>query len=100
MKSSKIQNSPPDLCTDSSSSGNTSSNVSLNVESEKVFSTQDEEFLEILEELQKPTKGTIDENDRLEGYFCSDTVFNLSNKILSDSEIKLLEKGLDFPPIQ
>ena len=100
MKSSKIQNSPPDIYTDNSSSGNASSNVSLNVESEKVFSTQDEELLEILEELQKPTMGTIDENDRLEGHFCSDTVFNLSNKILSDSEIKLLEKGLDFAPIQ
>ena len=72
----------------------------MNVKSKKNFSAQDEELLEILEELQKPTKGTIDENDRLEGHFCSDTVFNLSNKILSDSEIKLLEKGLDFAPIQ
>ena len=95
MKSSKIQNSPPDICTDSSSSGNASSNVSLNVESEKVFSTQDEELLEILEELQKPTKGTIGESDRPEGYFCSDTVFNLSNRILSNSENKIFEKGLD-----
>ena len=94
LKSSKIQNSPPDICTDSSSSGNASSNVSLNVESEKVFSTQDEELLEILEELQKPTKGTIGESDRPEGYFCSDTVFNLSNRILSNSENKILEKGL------
>ena len=32
LKSPKIQNSPPDICTDSSSSGNASSNVSLNVE--------------------------------------------------------------------
>ena len=70
--SSKIQNSPPDICPDSSSSGNASSNISLNVESET--STQDEELLEILE-LQKPIKGTIGENYRLEGYFCSDTFF-------------------------
>ena len=34
LKSSKIRNSPPDICTDISSSGNASSNVSLNVESE------------------------------------------------------------------
>ena len=99
LKSSKIQNSPPDICTDSSSSGNASSNVSLKVESE-TFSTQDEDLLDILVELQKPIKGAIGENDRLEGYFCSDTVFNLSNRVLSDSEIKLLEKGLDFAPIQ
>ena len=40
------------------------------------------------------------ENDRLEGYFCSDTILSLSNRLLSDSEIKVLEKGLDFAPIQ
>ena len=94
LKSSKIENSPPDFCTDSSSSGNAYWNVSLNVKSKKKFSAQDEELLEILEELQKPTKGTIGENDRPEGYFCSDAVFNLSNRILSNSENKILEKGL------
>ena len=41
---------------------------------------------------------TIDE--RLEGHFCSDTVFNLSNRVLSENEIKILEKGVDFAPIQ
>ena len=34
------------------------------------------------------------------GYFCSDTVFNLSNRVLTDIEIKVLEKGLDFAPLQ
>ena len=66
---------------------------------EKFLSTQDEELVGILEELHKPNKGTIGENDNREGYFCSDTFFNLSNRILSDSEIKLFEKGLDFAPI-
>ena len=37
-------------------------------------------------------QNTIYEN-RLPGYFCSDTVFNLSKKVLSDAEIKVLEKG-------
>ena len=37
---------------------------------------------------------------RLEGYFCSNTVFNLSRKVLTDTEIRILEKGLDFAPIQ
>ena len=32
------------------------------------------------------------------GYFCSDTVFNLSNRILTDIEI--IVKGLDFAPMQ
>ena len=61
---------------------------------------QDEELLEILEKLQKPIKGTIGENDRLEGYFCSDTVFNLSDRVLADSELQLLGKGPDLAPIQ
>ena len=34
------------------------------------------------------------------GYFCSDTIFNLSRKFLTDSEIKVLQKGLDYAPIQ
>ena len=38
--------------------------------------------------------------NRLAGYFSWDTVFNLSKKILSDAEIKVLEKGLDYAPIQ
>ena len=36
----------------------------------------------------------------LEGYFCLDTVFNLGRKVLSDTEIRILEKGLDFAPIE
>ena len=31
----------------------------------------------------------------LTGYFSLDTVFNLSKKLLSDAEIKVLENGLD-----
>ena len=38
--------------------------------------------------------------NRLTGHFCSDTVFNLSKKVLSDAEIKVLEKRLDYAPIQ
>ena len=39
-------------------------------------------------------------SDRISEYFCSDTVFNLSKKALTDIEIKVLEKGLDYAPIQ
>jgi len=38
------------------------------------------------------------ENGRLKGYFCSDVVFNLSNKVLTDTEISVLNKGLGFSP--
>ena len=46
-----------------------------------------------------PRYGVTSEG-RLEGYFCSDTVFNLCRKVLTDTEIRILEKGLDFAPIQ
>ena len=65
-------------------------------------------MVKILEELhssnrETSVKGissiTADEN-RLAGYFCSDTIFNLSNRVLSNNEIRVLEKGLHFAPIQ
>ena len=37
-------------------------------------------------------------SEKIKGYFCSDTVFNLSNKVLSQTEISILEKGLGFVP--
>ena len=37
-------------------------------------------------------------NERLEGYFCSKSVFNLSKKVLTETEIRVLEKGLGFAP--
>ena len=39
-------------------------------------------------------------SERLSRYFCSETVFNLSRKVLTETEIQILEKGLDFAPIQ
>ena len=59
--------------------------------------------LEILEEIQNSNEiisydssGDVIPDKRLKGYFCSDTVFNLSGRVLSESEIKVLKKGLDF----
>ena len=43
---------------------------------------------------------SIAESSCLKGYFCSKTVFNSSRKVLTETEIKVLEKGLDFAPIQ
>ena len=37
-------------------------------------------------------------NERLEGYFCSKSVFNLSKKVLAETEIRVLEKDLGFAP--
>ena len=43
--------------------------------------------------LKVPTEGQIS------GYFCSDTVFNSSHRVVTETEIKVLEKGLDYAPI-
>ena len=47
-----------------------------------------------------PTKGTITDEGRLAGTFCPKTIFNLSQRALSSIEIQVLEKWLDFSPVQ
>ena len=37
-------------------------------------------------------------SERIKGWFCSETVFNLSNKVLCQTEIGVLEKSLGFVP--
>ena len=103
--SSITSSNPPVICTNTSVvqesyDVNMSSNVRLS-------STQDMELLEILEELQNSNEIISSDSScdvipdkRLKGYFCSDAVFNLSDRVLSEGEIKVLEKGLDFVPFQ
>ena len=38
----------------------------------------------------------ITSSNRLKGHFCLGIIFNLSHRVLSDAEIKILEKTLDF----
>ena len=40
----------------------------------------------------------VNESGRLTGYWASDNVFNLSARVLSETEIKLLSRGLKFIP--
>ena len=47
---------------------------------------------------QKNNVTTTD--NRFSRYLCSETIFNLSNRVLTDTDIKVLEKGLKFAPIQ
>lgn len=68
----------------------------------KSFDAQDERMLKILEKLHSSNKKTsivaissiITDENSLAGYFYSSTNFNLSSRILSDNEIKVLEKSL------
>ena len=67
------------------------------------LSSQDRELISILDELQDiSVTGSSNNKDstRLTGFFYSETVFNLCNRALTDAEIEILEKGLDYAPIQ
>ena len=105
LNSSRIQTSPPVRVTNSSSYLKTS-NISENISDLDFNSSQDEDLVNILEELQNRTEileNNITENtssNHLKGHFCSETSVNLSHRVLSDAEIKILEKSLDFAPIQ
>ena len=73
----------------------------------KEFTSQKKELLSVLGSIQKMNDSLNSRNSvpvtskgRLSGYFCSETVFNLSRTILPDTEIKILEKGLDFALVQ
>ena len=107
--SSKLTTSPPMLTMDSSSAMNHSDFHASEVKDE-IFNTQDREFLSVLENLMdiddplhpqnKNINFKVTTEGRISGYFCSDTVFNLSHRVLTEIEIKVLEKGLDYAPIQ
>ena len=85
VNSSKMETAPPTLCANSSECQNSSCSF---IESNKteLFSTQDRELVSVLVDLEN-----IDTNSeanaigktRIPGY--SDTVFNLSGKVLMDS---------------
>ena len=91
---------PPDICTNSAEVSN-SSNSQISQNNSSVFSSQDEELLSILQDLQQNSSSETNSSSKhIGGYFCSDTVLNLSSKVLTDTEINILEKGLDFAPIQ
>ena len=98
---SKVEVSPLKVSTNLASSLNASDSVAVEA-NHTILSSQNEEILSILEELQRksPSQAFNNSNDHISGYFCSDTVFNLSKKVLTDIEIKVLEKGLDYAPIQ
>ena len=111
------QPSPPNLCTETCVEQNPSSSVNMSegldednneiLETLNEFpNTSDETSVSPIEHrnkldtfIQQKNNVTTTEN-RLSGYFCSETIFNLSNRVLADTEIKALEKGLDFAPIQ
>ena len=45
-------------------------------------------------------RATLADAGRISGDFCFKTLFNLSHKTFTETELKSLEKGLDFAPVQ
>ena len=70
-----------------------------------LFSSICKEILGVLEEFREScetnqhTTPNMYQCVRRTGYFCSDTVFNLSNQVLSEIDIRVLEKGQVSGPI-
>ena len=97
--SSKMDTSPPNLCTSSVHISDLSG-IPNGERNKPLFCTQDKEILSILEKLEQVQSGSLTDSDRMSACFCSYTVYNLTKKVLSDMEIKILEKGFDYAPIQ
>ena len=100
FNSSRIATSPPKMINKTSIASNSSNSFSKSRNFE-TLDTRDRELLDILEELGNAQKAkehdvNVTTLSRLRGHFCSDTIFNLSHRALSDAEIKILEKDLDF----
>ena len=76
---SKVEIFSPKVCTNLVSSSNASDPIVIE-DNSTILSSQNEEILSILEELQRksPSKASNNSNDRISGYFCSETVFNPS----------------------
>ena len=92
--SSSTEITPPRLSTNSEEMQNSSNSLENSTPDSLGLTSQDRELISILEELQNiSVTGPSNDTDstRLTGYFCSETVFNLSSRALSDTEIKVLE---------
>ena len=101
-KFSKVSNTQPDVCVDTSLSHNSFKFLSGTAETEPVMlSTQNMKMLGILEDLKNTANANFTGcehkyntyGSRMKGYlsyFCSDTVFNLYNKVVTEDEIKAL----------
>ena len=74
----------------------------VNINSSSVLTTQDEEFVKKLEDLDRSEitsdNPNLSDESRISGCFCSKTVFNLSERVLSETEIKILKSRFKLCP--
>ena len=90
--------SPPNLWSNSAHISDDSGSPNRE-RNEPLFFTQ-EKIRSLIKNLEQMQSKIITDSDQISAYFCSDTVFNLNKKALPGMEIKILEKGSDYTPIQ
>ena len=93
--------SPLLICCDTSVSKNSPDQFG-NINSSSVLTTQDEEFVKKLEDLDRSEitsdNPNLSDESGISGCFCSKTVFNLSERVLSETEIKILKSRFKLCP--
>ena len=77
------------------------SNLDIQFDTQVTNKVSDIDLSKQLEFQQIPKiRDSVTEANRLKGYFCFRSVFNLIKKVLTETKISVLEKGLDLAPIQ
>ena len=97
----------PHFIVDSSSNCLNHSNAQFLEGEGSLLTSQGKELLSVLESIQNlndplnsRNRITITSEGRLSGYVCSEIALNLYRKILINAEIKILEKSLNFAPVE
>ena len=82
------------------SRGFNSSDLQIIKDNTTAFSTQDQELLSFLQDLQQNSLFKTNCSGRhINWYLYSGTAFDLNSTVLMDTEINVLKKGLHFAPI-
>ena len=93
---SHIEGAPSNLCTNSAEISNSFNSIT----NEKMFLNSFQKMKSFFPYWRTQMPEEINVTNGIQGYFCSNTVFNLINEVLSKTETNVHEKGLDFAPIQ
>lgn len=90
----------PSQSTHKLSRGFNSSDLQIIKDNTTAFSTQGQELLSFLQDLQQNSLfQTNCSGKHINWYLYSDTVFDLNSTVLMDTETNVLKKGLHFAPI-
>ena len=96
----KLTSSPPMSAMDCSSVMNHSDFNAIEAKEEFLIHRTGSFIDDPLHWQNKNINVKVTSEDRISRYFCSDVVFNLSHRLLTEAEINVPEKGLDYAPIQ